>query len=154
MNVFLGSSMNVDLDQYLCFNLYRGWREISSFYKDVLGRNISLQNVYILDLCDLDEKITMNDLSEAMHLDGSAVSTLVSRMEKKSLLKRTHGTEDRRCVYVQLTKQGHELKEELKTHKCALSEKIKKNISMDEIMQLQALVNKIVANRVDFKDSV
>lgn len=154
MNVFLRNSMNVDLNQYLCFNLYRGWREISSFYKDILGKDISLQNVYILDLCDLHEKITMNDLSEAMHLDGSAISTLVSRMEKKSLLKRTHSREDRRFVYVQLTQQGHDFKEKVKSKSSFLAANIKKNISMDEIKQLQAIVNKIAANRLDFKDSV
>jgi len=146
--------MNVDLSKYLCFNLYRGWREISAFYKDVLGKDISLQHVYILDLCDLHEKVTMNNLSEAMHLDGSAVSTLVSRMEKKSLLKRTHGTRDRRCVYVQLTQQGQNLKDELKSQSGVLSDNIKKNISADEIEQLHAIVNKITANRVDFRDSV
>jgi len=146
--------MAVDLNQYLCFNLYRGWREISSFYKDVLGKSISLQNFYILQLCDLDKKITMNDLSDAMHLDGSAVSTLVSRMEKKGLLERTHGTKDRRCVYVQLTQQGGDLKEELDAKSGMLSEKIQKNISKNEIEQLQTIINKITANRTDFRDSV
>jgi len=146
--------MNVDLNQYLCFNLYRGWREISSFYKDILGKDISLQNVYVLDLCDLDKKITMNDLSEAMHLDGSAVSTLVSRMEKKSLLKRTHSKEDRRFVYVQLTQHGQDFKNKLKTKSALLTENIKKNISVDDIKRLQAIVNQIALNRADFRDSV
>ncbi|MCF6190433.1 MAG: MarR family transcriptional regulator [Cocleimonas sp.] len=146
--------MKVDLNQYLCFNLYRGWREISSFYKDILGKDISLQNVYILDLCDLHEKITMNDLSEAMHLDGSAVSTLVSRMEKKSLLERTHSKEDRRFVYVQLTQQGQEFKDKLKTKSALLTKNIKKNISVGDIEQLQEIVNQIATNRADFKDSV
>ncbi len=146
--------MNVDLNQYLCFNFYRGWREISSFYKDVLGKGISLQNVYILELCDLDEKITMNDLSEAMHLDGSAVSTLVSRMEKKSLLERVHGKKDRRCVYVYLTQQGYELKESLKSQTASLTENIKKNISVGDVEQLRAIVNQIAINRVDFRDSI
>ena len=146
--------MNVDLNQYLCFNLYRGWREISSFYKDILGKDISLQNIYVLELCDLDEKITMNDLSEAMHLDGSAVSTLVSRMEKKSLLERVHGKKDRRCVYVHLTQQGHELKERLKSQTASLTENIKKNISVADVEQLQAIVNQIAVNRADFRDSV
>jgi len=146
--------MNVDLNQYLCFNLYRGWREISSFYKDILGKDISLQNIYVLELCDLDEKITMNDLSEAMHLDGSAVSTLVSRMEKKSLLERVHGKKDRRCVYVHLTQQGHELKERLKSQTASLTENIKKNISVGDVEKLQAIVNQIAVNRADFRDSV
>jgi len=91
--------------------LYRGRREISSFYKDILGKDISL-------------------------------------------LKRTHSREDRRFVYVQLTQQGHDFKEEIKSKSGFLAENIKKNISVGDLEQLQAIVNKIAENRVDFRDSV
>lgn len=142
--------MLVDLNHYLCFNLYRGWREISSFYKDALGRDISPQNVYILALCDLKTKVTMNDLSKAMSLDGSAVSTLISRMEKKSLVKRMYSNKDRRCVYVQLTQQGYELKERLEPQIDLLRKNVTNNISKEDIEHLQRIVGKIAENRVNF----
>jgi len=146
--------MESNLNQHLCFNFYRGWREISSFYKDVLGNDVSPQNVYILELCELDRKITMNELSNAMHLDGSAVSTLISRMEKKSLVVREHGVKDRRVVYVKLTKEGHEFRESLRSQMDALTDNATQNISKNDITALQAMVNKVAKNRANYKESL
>lgn len=146
--------MSVNLNQHLCFNLYRGWREIFSFYKDALGKDVSPQNVYILELCELDKKITMNELSTAMHLDGSAVSTLISRMEKKSFVIREHGVKDRRVVYVKLTKEGHDFRENLRSQVEVLTKNATKDISESDIRELQIMVDKITANRVNFRESL
>ncbi len=146
--------METNLNQHLCFNLYRGWREISSFYKDALGNDVSPQNVYILELCELDKEITMNELSNAMHLDGSAVSTLISRMEKKSLVMREHGVKDRRVVFVKLTKKGYDFRENLRTQVEILTKNATKDITPSDIEALQIMVNKITANRVDFRESL
>ena len=146
--------MAVNLNQHLCFNLYRGWREISSFYKDALGKDVSPQNVYILELCEMDKKITMNELSTAMHLDGSAVSTLISRMEKKFLVVREHGVKDRRIVYVKLTKKGHDFREYLRSQLEVLTNNATKDISESDIRELQIMVDKITANRVNFRESL
>jgi DNA-binding MarR family transcriptional regulator len=146
--------METNLNQHLCFNLYKGWREISSFYKDALGNNVSPQNVYILELCELDKKITMNELSNAMHLDGSAVSTLISRMEKKSLVVREHGIKDRRVVFVKLTREGHDFRESLRVQVEVLTRNATKDITQSDIESLQIIVNKITANRVDFRESL
>lgn len=139
--------MSADLNQYLCFNFYRGWREISSIYKEILGNDVSPQHFYILQLCDLKEKATMNELSKGLHLDGSAVSTLVSRMEKKQLIKRTHGTKDRRNVFVQLTEKGDALKTSLEPKISLLASTISKNISAEEITKVQEVVSIISDNR-------
>jgi len=139
--------MAVDLHQFICFNFYNGWREITSFYKDCLGMDVTPQKVYVLELLDTKKKITMNELSSGMNLDSSAVSTLVSRMEKNGLVKRTHGTQDRRTVFVQLTKQGSELRDQLRTKFGALTSNINDNISAEDIATLQGIVKKIANNR-------
>ena len=144
----------IDLNQHLCFNFYNGWREMASFYKDALGKDVSPQNVYILELCELKDRITMNNLSKAMNLDGSAVSTLISRMEKKGLVKRTHGVKDRRCVYVQLTQDGSDFRDKLRLKTGELVKNATKDISQSDIEQLQVIVGKIASNREEFKDSI
>ncbi len=143
--------MAVDLNVHLCFNLYRGWREISSFYKDALGSDVSPQNIYILQLCDFNKKITMSELAAAMHLDGSAISTLVSRMEKKSLVERIHGTKDRRCVYVKLMAKGDAFKARMESKIIELTQNATKGISKADIDALQVVVNKITDNRLDYR---
>jgi DNA-binding MarR family transcriptional regulator len=147
-----GKNMKIDLNEHLCFNFYSGWREMASFYKDALGKDVSPQNVYVLELCELKERITMNNLSKAMNLDGSAVSTLISRMEKKDLVVRTHGVKDRRCVYVQLTEKGNQFREKLRLQTGVLIENATRGISKDDISKLQVIVKKIAENRADFRE--
>ena len=146
--------MEANLNQYICFNLYKGWREVSTFYRDVLGKDVSPQKVYVLELCEMDQKITMNDLSSAMHLDGSAVSTLISRMEKKSLVRREHGVEDRRVVYVILTEEGHKVREKLRSQLDILIKKMTEDISESDIKVMQSVVNSITKNRADYRESI
>lgn len=135
-----------DLNQFICFNFYSGWREITAFYKTCLGVDVTPQKVYVLELLELDKKITMNELSKGMNLDSSAVSTLISRMEKNSLVKRTHGTQDRRTVFVQLTQQGKEYRDELRLKTGELTKNFGRNISDADFKTLQEIVAKISTN--------
>ncbi len=139
--------MSVELNELVCFNFYKGWREVKAFYQEFFGSDISPQNIYVLQLCDVDIQLTMQQLSEKMELDGSAISTLVSRMEKKSLLKRTHGKKDRRKVYVQLTKEGDELKQALQEKLRLLTKSLTNNLKDDDIKKLKEIVKVIRENR-------
>ena len=144
--------MAVDLGQFICFNFYGGWRQITSFYKHTLGKDVTPQKVYVLELLELDKKITMNELSRGMDLDSSAVSTLVSRMEKNGLIKRTHGTQDRRTVFVQLTKKGNKLRDKIRSKFNTLTEYIGENISEDEIATLKRIVSKLAVNQKNLQE--
>jgi DNA-binding MarR family transcriptional regulator len=139
--------MSIDLNELVCFNFYKGWREVKAFYQEFLGSDISPQNVYILELCDLKKQLTMQQLAKKMELDGSATSTLVSRMEKKSLLKRTHGKEDRRKVFVQLTKEGYDLKVSLQEKLRLLTMSITNDLQESDIKKLREIVGIISNNR-------
>jgi len=139
--------MSNDLNELVCFNFYKGWREVKAFYQEFLGNDISPQNVYVLELCDLKKQLTMQQLAEKMELDGSAISTLVSRMEKKSLLKRTHGKEDRRKVFVQLTKEGYELRQSLQEKLRLLTANLTNDLKRDDIEKLKEIVKTISNNR-------
>lgn len=145
--------MGADLNQFICFNFYNGWREITGFYKDSLGMDVTPQKVYVLELLDTDKKLTMNELSKGMNLDSSAVSTLISRMEKKSLVKRTHGKKDRRTVYVQLTKDGVELRDHLRTKLGRMTDNIVEDITEEDVEALKRIVSKISANHQKLEDS-
>jgi len=141
--------MSIDLNDLVCFNFYKGWREVKAFYQEILGSDISPQNIYILELCDLEEQFTMQQLAEKMELDGSAISTLVSRMEKKGWLKRIHGTKDRRKVFVQLTKEGHEVKHASQEKLRLLTESLTSNLHTDDIQKLKEIVEVIRKNRIN-----
>jgi DNA-binding MarR family transcriptional regulator len=119
---------------------------VTSIYKDIYGNKITPQNIYTLELCDLDNKITMSELSKGLDLHGSAVSALVSRMEKKGLLARSYGSRDRRTVFVQLTKKGNELRKDIRQQMDLLEKAITKNLTQSDIKKLQEIIATIKAN--------
>ena len=138
--------MSLNINRLICFNFYNGWREIRGFYKSILGVEVTPQKLYVLELLELDKQITMNELSKGMNLDTSAVSTLISRMENKGLVIRTHGTKDRRTVFVKLTQKGSDAKEDLRKNFERVTDDMSANISTVEIEKLQEIVEKVAKN--------
>jgi DNA-binding MarR family transcriptional regulator len=68
-----------------------------------------------------DETVRMHDLAEHVHLTQSALSRVVTRLEKASLVDRGTCADDRRSVWVQLTEAGRESFEAAKpTHRAIL----------------------------------
>jgi DNA-binding MarR family transcriptional regulator len=53
--------------------------------------------------------MTMSEIADSLHLTLSSVTTLVDKLQEKSLVKRDRCGEDRRIVHVALTPEGHRL---------------------------------------------
>lgn len=138
--------MSLDLNKLVCFNFYTGWRAVTSIYKDVYGNDITPQNIFTLELCELDKPLTMGELSSGLNLNNSAVSTLVSRMEKNGLLKRTFGSRDRRTVFVQLTEKGDELRSQVREKMDQLHNAINEDLTQSDIENLQKIVTTLQKN--------
>ena len=137
----------MDLNKQVGFNFYTGWRAVTSIYKDIYSNDITPQNIFILELCGLDKKITMSDLSIGIDTNSSAVSTMVSRMEKRGFLKRTFGIRDRRTVNVQLTKKGYKLRNKIRGKMDLLTRTITENLSQKDIKTLRDIVTTLKKNR-------
>lgn len=136
----------MDLNQHIYFNFYNVCRAITSIYKDIYGSDITPQNIFTLELCELDHKVNMSELSKYLNLNNSAVSSLVSRMEQNGFLERTFGTRDRRTVYVQLTKLGDELRYQVRGKMDLLHQAITENLSQVDIEKLQESISTIEKN--------
>lgn len=50
--------------------------------------------------------LTLRSLAEGVHLSSSTLVGIVDRLEKKELVARERGTEDRRQVFIAVTKKG------------------------------------------------
>lgn len=140
---------NLEIHDYICFNFYTGWREIDQFYKKELGNEITPQITYILQICKLDVEMSVKDISIGMKLNTSAVSNLISRMEKKDLVIRRHDDIDRRVVKVKLTQKGYDLLLKLKTKIKSLEGKISTGITPEEKETLLRIVTKISDSRTN-----
>jgi DNA-binding MarR family transcriptional regulator len=68
---------------------------------------LGMSDFEVLDrLVDEGECMRMHNLAEAVHLSQSALSRLVSRLEKDGLLTRTMCDDDRRGIFVWITELG------------------------------------------------
>ena len=126
------------------FLFYKGWRQMTHLYKHHLGYDMTPQMVFVLQTLSTDKPIKMNDLSEEINLDSSAVSTLISRMEKKGLVERNHGTEDRRTVFVALTENGEAVRHINQKNINALDSDVYERLTADEIILLGRIVDKLI----------
>lgn len=89
---------------------YRGWREVSSAYNNGLEKGVTIQYMFILQILAKHKSLRVSQVSELTHLDSSAVSTIISRMEKKHLVQREHDlVTDRRQVFISITSKGLKL---------------------------------------------
>ncbi|BBC29964.1 MarR family transcriptional regulator [Streptomyces graminofaciens] len=62
---------------------------------------------------DSGEQCRVQNIAEQVHLSQSALSRLIGRLEKEGLVERTVCAEDRRGVWVSLTRKGRELHSEV-----------------------------------------
>lgn len=141
--------MSAPIQDFICFKFYTGWREIDQFYKQVLGKNISPQITYVLQLCFLDSDTTVNEIATSMKLNNSAVSNLIARMEKKGLVKRIHSLDDRRVVNVRLTKKGDDLMSNLREKIQILEKEISQGITNNDKNVLRKIVDNISESRIN-----
>jgi len=68
---------------------------------------LGMSDFEVLDrLADAGDCVRMHTLAQAVHLSQSALSRLVSRLERDGLVTRTICDDDRRGIFVWLTDQG------------------------------------------------
>jgi len=71
-----------------------------------------------------------------------AITGLIDRLEKQELVKRKRCTEDRRVVYVELTKKADKLLKEIDEPDVALHKQLIGQLSRKELKELSRLLAK------------
>ncbi|WP_406728835.1 MarR family transcriptional regulator [Streptomyces sp. GD-15H] len=102
------------------------WREILSVHARTLGEIDRALHPYGLGASDFEvldilatatpaegEQCRVQNLAGRIHLSQSALSRLIARLEKDGLVARSVCAEDRRGVYVTLTRKGRDLHAEV-----------------------------------------
>ena len=68
--------------------------------------NVSFPQFFLLGHLTTLPKIAMSGIAEKMRHTTAAATGLVDRLEKMGYVERVHSEEDRRVVYVKITKKG------------------------------------------------
>lgn len=99
------------LENQLCFALHHAARSIAKVYKETLQRaGVTYPQYLVLITLLQDEKLSVSDICNRLHLDSGTVTPLLKRMEASGHLTRVRMPHDERVVMVQLTDSGRGLR--------------------------------------------
>jgi DNA-binding MarR family transcriptional regulator len=96
-------------------------------------------------LCEQDG-ISQNELSGRLAKDKTNIARMIELMERKGLVQRRSGSEDRRQQVIYLTSLGRRTYQQLVPLAQAVLERATQGISNAEVMHLIAMLNRVYDN--------
>ncbi len=111
--------------------------------------NLSMEQAHILGYLYYTEGAYMNELSNELKVDNSAITRIIDILEKKNYVTRTASEIDRRQKLISLTEEG--INEIKKTKEVTIKHKelLLKDIDKQDINLCLKLVKKMQTNMID-----
>ncbi len=131
------------LDNQVCFSVYALSRQITQHYRPILDElDITYPQYLTLLVLWEQERQSVNQLGEKLHLDSGTLTPMLKRLEQKGLIKRERSVSDERVVQISLSEKGSQLR----YLACAIPQKLlaSLNITQEELSQLHLIVKKIL----------
>ena len=123
---------------------------IKRFNKTAVSKNYRKMNMNDLLVCNLlydnEEKnmlTQVKDISTYMQISRPAVNTILNRLEDRDVIARIRLKEDRKSVYVQLTKNAYNLYEVEKQKLFEFMEKVINSLGEADTFKLITLLEKV-----------
>ncbi|HHY25733.1 MAG TPA: MarR family transcriptional regulator [Desulfitobacterium dehalogenans] len=112
-------------------------------HQSLFNEDLSTKQIILMDLVKKESQLTISQLAESMNVTSSAVSQIVSKLEREKYLLRTINPNNRREIIVQLDERGY--------HYYAKEEEINKEIvnrfysrmKMEDLIQLRDILVKL-----------
>jgi DNA-binding MarR family transcriptional regulator len=115
---------------------------------NIFNRQSSLDS-YIIDKVNRYPNMPVKELLTKLNVPQSTLSSAISRLCDKGLLKRSISDEDSRSFYLQLTEEGRKIQDEHDFSDLAMAEKALSALDSDEeraqlIYLLEKITHKII----------
>ena len=113
MLVKLNTENKLLLENQLCFSIYACSREITKLYRPILDKfGLTYpQYLVLLSLWEQDSQ-SVKELGDTLFLDSGTLTPMLKRMESTGLIVRKRDSNDERKVFISLTEDGKNLKDE------------------------------------------
>jgi MarR family transcriptional regulator, organic hydroperoxide resistance regulator len=92
------------------------------------------------------ENLSQVELASRMKVEKASLTGVLNNMQKKGLIERTIGSDDRRKVKISLTARGRKMKDEILPYGSMINGMATAGMTTDEIAQLRALFAKLIRN--------
>jgi DNA-binding MarR family transcriptional regulator len=113
---------------------------------------LSLVHLNVLAVLETEGPLPMSHLAEALDVSDASATGIVDRMERRVLVERRHGTDDRRVVTVHLTERGSAVFRELEEHRREVLARLLDELTEEELSGLLAGVRALRAARASLFD--
>ncbi|MGU3501057.1 MarR family winged helix-turn-helix transcriptional regulator [Mycobacterium sp. C31M] len=102
----------LELDNQLCFVLYRASRAMTRAYGPCLAElGITYpQYLTMMVLWEADEPLFVSEIGDQLHLDSGTLTPLLKRLQDQGFIDRKRDADDERRVRIGLTRAGRELR--------------------------------------------
>ncbi len=135
----------IELSELLCFDLYAASRALTAAYRPLLaGLNLTYPQYLVLVVLWQEERQTVKQLSEALHLDYGTLTPLLRRMQSNGLITRKRRRDDERSVSIELTAAGTALRARAR----AVHDAIRSAVGLDaeQVAALQGTLRSVTAS--------
>ncbi len=101
------------LDNQVCFSMYSAVNAIVRAYKPYLEKLDLTYPQYLIMMVLWDQdNVNIKTLTELTRLDSGSLTPILKRLEAKNILRRVQSSQDERVKVIQLTGDGHELRDQ------------------------------------------
>lgn len=81
--------------------------------RDIAGHGMKMSDFAILEALYHKGRQTIKQISEAVLINTGSITYVIDKLEKNNLLRRTNCKDDRRVIYIEITKKGNDLMNEI-----------------------------------------
>ena len=136
------------LNNQLCFPIYAASREVIKQYRPFLDEMDLTYTQYIAMMVFWeDRKLNVKELGQRLLLDSGTLTPVLKNLESKGYVRRYRSTEDERVLLVEITPEGHALRDKAITIPLELAKRV--NLDSDECLQLYTLLYKVLNRPVE-----
>ena len=111
--------------------------------QSLFNEDLSSKQMIIMDLVEKESQLSISQLAEAMNVTSSAVSQIVSKLEKEKYLLRTINPDNRREIIVQLDERGHQYYSKEEEINREIVNRFYSRMKMEDMIQLRDILAKL-----------
>jgi len=108
-------------------------------YKDLMDDEITTKQGVLLELVHKHGSLNISEIAEAMEITSSAVSQIVSKLEKEGYIKREINPSNRREIFVEMDEKGIEHFKRCEEVERSIINRFYSKLDWDEIVVLRKL---------------
>ncbi len=132
------------------------WQAVAKMYNEQASKHDStMAMAFVLLNIDLEQGTPSTALGPLMGMEPTSLSRILKSMEDKGLILREKNPEDGRGVIIKLTQFGEEKRAISKGHVYQFNNKIRENLTEEEILnffKVTEIINKLIADRQIYDD--